>query len=213
MTEAFRLVMTKGPEPGQTIALDKDEMSIGRDPNSDITINDAQISRRHAQVTIRGNVVVLEDLDSTNGTFVNGMRLTASQALSNGDVIGLGDVVTLTFYGQTTNLEETVVALHRAVPQPPAQQPPAQQPPPPPPATPEPTYAPPPAAAPAVVATPPIEAEEPKPRRIGLWVTLGILGLLFVGCVVVAALLWFAPASFWQQLIDMGIPVPSWPPF
>jgi predicted component of type VI protein secretion system len=208
MTDAFRLVMTKGPEPGQTIALDRDEMSIGRDPNSDITINDAQISRRHAQIAVRGNVVVLEDLGSTNGTFVNGMRLTTSQALSNGDVIGLGDVVALTFYGQTTSVEETVVAPQRAAPQPPPPEPEPQQP-----APVAPAYPPPPAAAPAIAAAPPMEVEEPKPRRTGLWIALILLGLFIVGCVVVAALLWFAPESFWQQLIDMGIPVPSWPPF
>lgn len=122
MINGFRLVMTKGPEPGQTFILDQDIISIGRDPGNDIVINHPQVSRQHARMKLQDATMVLEDLSSTNGTFVNGMRLSASQALTNGDVIGLGDAVRFTFYGQATGSEETVVAqptAPSAVPSPP----------------------------------------------------------------------------------------------
>ena len=87
--DGFRLVMTQGPEPGQTFTLDRDTLTIGRDPTSEVVIVDAQVSRQHARLVRQGNVVLLEDLGSTNGTFVNGVRVTTSHALSNGDVIAL----------------------------------------------------------------------------------------------------------------------------
>jgi len=116
MTESLRLVMTQGPQPGQTFSLDKDFVTIGRDPVNDITINSPKVSRQHARLVRRGGVIVLEDLGSTNGTFVNGMRLTSPHTLASGDVISLGDVATFTFYGQPADADETVVGQPSAAP-------------------------------------------------------------------------------------------------
>jgi hypothetical protein len=59
---------------------------------------------------------------------------------------------------------------------------------------------------------PPVAQPVPeKQSRRGLWIALGCLGLLVVACIAILAVLWFAPASFWQQLIDLGIPIPTWP--
>jgi len=111
MIDGSWLVMSQGPQPGQTFMLDRDWLSIGRDPSNDIVINDPQVSRQHARVTRQGQMVVIEDLGSTNGTFANGVRLTGPHVLSNGDVIGLGDGVTLTYYevGIAADIAETVV--------------------------------------------------------------------------------------------------------
>ena len=111
MIDGSWLVMSQGPQPGQTFMLDRDWLTVGRDPSNDIVINDPQVSRQHARITRQGQMVVIEDLGSTNGTFANGMRLTGSHVLSNGDVIGLGNGVTLTYYevGIAADVAETIV--------------------------------------------------------------------------------------------------------
>lgn len=65
---------------------------IGRSPGSDIVIADDFISSRHARVIPAGDEIVLEDLGSTNGTIVNGHRITEPVSLRTGDEIDLGTV-------------------------------------------------------------------------------------------------------------------------
>lgn len=91
----FKLTMRQGPRPDQTFELQKDAYTIGREAGNDIIINDAQVSRHHARLTLQGNAYVLEDLGSTNGTFVNGRRVSGPVTLSAGDMVGLGDTVVL----------------------------------------------------------------------------------------------------------------------
>jgi hypothetical protein len=203
MAEGSRLVMTQGPQPGQTFTLNQDTQTIGRDPSNPIEISDPQISRQHARITRQGGMMILEDLGSTNGTFVNGMRLTSPHALSSGDVIGLGDAVTLTFYGVGTSATETIVGrptVSGPQPPPPEYEPagpqPAPTPPPPGPAT----YTPPPVTAP-----PPVE-EEPPDRR-WIWFGCGCLTLLLIGgCIGVFILdyMGMLPPLFYEPLRWLG---------
>ena len=68
---------------------DGQTLVIGRLPECDITINDASISRRHAQIVRHGDAVSITDLGSTNGTTVNGSKVQRSIVVS-GDEIGVG---------------------------------------------------------------------------------------------------------------------------
>jgi len=95
----FKLTMRQGPRPDQTFELQKDVYTIGREAGNDIIINDAQVSRHHARLTLQGGAYVLEDLGSTNGTFVNGRRVSGPVTLSAGDMVGLGDTVVLAVSG------------------------------------------------------------------------------------------------------------------
>lgn len=208
MTNDSRLVMSQGPQPGQTFVLDQDLLILGREPNSAVMINDPQISRQHARITRQGSLMVIEDMGSTNGTFVNGMRLTSPHTLANNDTISLGDVVTLTYHGASVATTEPL-GLQPTVS---LEQPSYEPPPPPPPAytaPPTPAYTAPPAPAYAAVppAAQPVEEEKSK---TGLWVGCGCLALILV-CIAVGLFVWYAPAPFWQALIDLGIPVPTWP--
>lgn len=96
------LTVKSGPSAGETITLDQEQMILGREPGVDILIDSPGVSRRHARVTIRGGTgagaqVMLEDLGSSNGTFVNGERIYQAVTLKNGDEISLGQSVVLQF--------------------------------------------------------------------------------------------------------------------
>jgi len=93
--ETYRLIVRRGPQPNQVYELNKDIITIGRDITNDIVINDPECSRHHLRLTRGANGFNIEDLGSTNGTFVNGQRLTGVRALNRGDMIGLGETVTL----------------------------------------------------------------------------------------------------------------------
>jgi DNA-binding winged helix-turn-helix (wHTH) protein len=77
------------------------ENVIGRDPDVHICIDHKSVSRRHARIAVRGEIVTLEDLQSRNGTFVGGLRIDSPMELQDGDIIGLGPV-TLTFEALAT---------------------------------------------------------------------------------------------------------------
>jgi pSer/pThr/pTyr-binding forkhead associated (FHA) protein len=71
------------------IPLDKEETTIGRKPENTIHIDNLAVSGRHARVLKIGNKVILEDLGSTNGTFVNDKQIT-KHILQHGDSVVIG---------------------------------------------------------------------------------------------------------------------------
>jgi hypothetical protein len=94
---SFRLIVRRGPQPNQIYELTKGIATIGRDITNDIVINDPEVSRHHCRLTQGGSGYTVEDLGSTNGTFVNGQRLTGARPLMPGDMLGLGETVTLAY--------------------------------------------------------------------------------------------------------------------
>ena len=90
---AARLVVKQGPHPHEEYLLAHTESTIGRTHTNDIEIPDPAVSRQHAQITWREGQFFLEDLGSTNGTFVNDQRVVGIVALNNGDLINLGEAV------------------------------------------------------------------------------------------------------------------------
>ncbi len=98
-SSSFRLIVRRGPRPNEIYELNKGVITIGRDITNDIVINDPEVSRHHLRLTQGGGGYTLEDLGSTNGTFVNGQRLTGARPLQPGDTLGLGETVTLAYEG------------------------------------------------------------------------------------------------------------------
>lgn len=96
-SDTYRLIVRRGPQPNQSFELTKEVTTLGRDVTNDIVINDREVSRHHMRITRSPGGFTIEDLGSTNGTFVNGKRLSGVSPMANGDIIGLGETVTLAF--------------------------------------------------------------------------------------------------------------------
>ena len=91
MTAQFKFL--SGARVGQVETFRKAYIGLGRHPLSDVRCDaegDLDVSSRHAGIVRHGASFVLRDLGSTNGTFVNGARISGDVALADGDVIGLG---------------------------------------------------------------------------------------------------------------------------
>jgi predicted component of type VI protein secretion system len=91
------LVLYKEDEIRQSWPLEAKETTIGRWSGNDVVIADRWVSRRHARIVQRGMRYVIEDLDSKNGTFVNGQRLGVPQELEDGDRIQVAPQYQFTF--------------------------------------------------------------------------------------------------------------------
>lgn len=202
---SYQFVMNAGPTPGKEFPLEKSELFIGRDLTNDIVINDAEISRRHARLVAQAGGYVLEDLGSTNGSFINGQRLTGPYILKSGETVTLGEHVTLVYEGIYSDPDATIVAGSATSVSPFAPPPPQAVMPPPPPVSQQPVMPPPPPPSfsgqipqgPAIAVEPPAP---PKKRRSSSWIIILIVVLLVLLCVCVAAVAWFAPREWWCLL-------------
>ena len=178
MPGQFQLTMRSGPNPGTVYALDSDQIGIGRDSSNDISVNDAEVSRRHARLTFQGGKYVLEDMGSTNGTFVNGQRLTGPRVLKSGEVISLGEQIVFVYEAVDADPGATRIS-PRNIPE---ARPVATPPPPPP------SYA---GEVPSSQpATPPTRKINPVPIAIGV-------GALLLICVCIAFLVWVDQTYRW----------------
>ena len=92
-----KIRMIEGPDPGKETDLAALSFRIGRDADSDLVIGSPAVSRRHARIFHEYDLYRIEDLGSSNGTFVNGERLVEPRTLRDGDVIKLGTVIQLAF--------------------------------------------------------------------------------------------------------------------
>jgi hypothetical protein len=88
-TEGPVLVVRKGPQPGERFFIDCPRLTIGRDPESDIFLNDMTVSRMHAVIESIGSTVKVTDAGSLNGTYVNGVLVDTAE-LSHGDAVQIG---------------------------------------------------------------------------------------------------------------------------
>jgi pSer/pThr/pTyr-binding forkhead associated (FHA) protein len=88
-TDGPVLVVRKGPEVGERFYVESATLTIGRDPASDIFLNDITVSRYHATLERIGDEVSVTDAGSLNGTYVNGVSVDKA-VLRNGDALQIG---------------------------------------------------------------------------------------------------------------------------
>ncbi|MCU0489046.1 MAG: FHA domain-containing protein [Anaerolineales bacterium] len=114
-TRQSRLIVIEGISQGESFSLNQPgaatpmHIVIGRDPGVDILVESPGVSRRHAQITLQGDQCILEDLGSSNGTFLNGERISQPRRLRNGDVIRLGQSVALQYQGEPQEAAATMM--------------------------------------------------------------------------------------------------------
>jgi pSer/pThr/pTyr-binding forkhead associated (FHA) protein len=110
MATNFRLVIRSGVDVGKEYILDKNEFIVGREQTADIIVSDPEISRRHARIFFQNNGYIIEDLGSTNGTFVNGQKISGPYLLRPGEVVNFGEHVSALFESVQVDPNATVVA-------------------------------------------------------------------------------------------------------
>jgi len=109
------LVIKEGPSAGQTYPLEEDEFIIGRAQSSRLQIDSPGISRQHARLTFEKDQYLIEDLGSSNGTFVNGERISEPRPLKNGDTISLGQTVQLEYQAIMPTVTATMIEMDGTV--------------------------------------------------------------------------------------------------
>ncbi|MCP5141059.1 MAG: FHA domain-containing protein [Gammaproteobacteria bacterium] len=92
---------------GKTFPIDR-TFTIGRASDCDLVLASQQVSRQHANISLLGNVLVIDDLQSANGTFVNNQRVTEQRELHDGDQIAFsrGERFLLTLKRRNDEIEE-----------------------------------------------------------------------------------------------------------
>jgi len=108
------LEVVEGPDAGRQIALPR-PLVLGRDSSADVVLADEQVSRRHARVSPSQNGIEIEDLESTNGTFVNDNQLHGRIEIRPGDTVIVGVTVLEARSAQQAREQGSAV---RAVPPP-----------------------------------------------------------------------------------------------
>ena len=108
MTEtSYELVMMRGPSTGAVYALSESSLIVGRDPLSNIVVNDPEVSRQHTLlISSSSGEFRVQDLGSTNGTFIDGKRLGSKpEILRPSNSITMGGAVTFVFR-ERSNIEQ-----------------------------------------------------------------------------------------------------------
>ncbi len=199
--QTYQLKMRSGPNPGMVFLLEQDEILLGRDLANDITIGDPEVSRRHGRIFMQDDNIFVEDLGSTNGTFLNDERISSPKQLRIGDLITLGENIVLVFEETSLDPDATVVSPQVPLDE---QTPPAAQPP---------EYEPDLEDSPYEPPAPRQKAVRPTKEKSGgfpTWLIILIIAIVVLACVI-AVTLYFMPASWWCAItFDMleGCPLP-----
>jgi pSer/pThr/pTyr-binding forkhead associated (FHA) protein len=207
MATNFRLVIRSGVDVGKEYILDKNEFIVGREQTADITVSDPEISRRHARIFFQNGGYIIEDLGSTNGTFVNGQKISGPYLLRPGEVVNFGEHVSVLFESVQVDPNATVVS-SAAAPKAPIASAPAKAP----------LYTPPPAApvsqpmASAPVAQQPFSAPVPQaapakkpgktdtPSKMPRWLKILIIVALVILILCICPIVIIDSLNMWCRL-------------
>ena len=121
----YTVVITEKGGEQQRLDFDKPEVTIGRVQGNDIIFPKGNVSKRHSRIVLKDGKFIVVDLKSTNGTYVNGRKITSPLVIKSSDKIYVGDFI--------MNVEAAPGAVEAAPAPSPAPAPPPRKPPPPPP--------------------------------------------------------------------------------
>ena len=117
MVKRYQLRVPSGPVANQVIELAELDMTLGRDLSNDIVVSDSEVSRNHPRLTWQGDGYTIQDLRSTNGTWVNGNSAMRAARLTAGDMVAVGKVSVFVF--ELVPEPETDTTREQEVPEPP----------------------------------------------------------------------------------------------
>ena len=207
--QSYQLTMRSGPTPGKVFPLEQEEVRLGRDLASDISISDPEVSRHHARFFMQDENIFMEDLGSTNGSFLNGLRISSPQQLRQGDVITFGEKIVMVFEKIIYDRDATVVSSQspRTVQAQPVQEP--YQPEPDSLAYQQPQHLP---RIPGERGSQAPVSRSTAKKKSGLpaWLIILIIAIVVIACVI-AVTFWFMPASWWCAIFFdtlEGCPLP-----
>ena len=109
-----KIIVNPTSSSRREIPLSRTLMSIGRDPSNDVVLPDAMVSRRHAVIEYRGSQYFLRDCNSSNGSLVNGDRVS-ERTLRDGDLVAIG-TARLLFRDEVTEEGSGKVVQHPSSP-------------------------------------------------------------------------------------------------
>ncbi len=93
------IIRSNDNAPEQHLTMDKEAITLGRGEECDIVLDERQISRQHIRIYKEGHKFYIEDLESKNGTWVNGQQLKGTREIGDGDEIQLALVIRIQFVG------------------------------------------------------------------------------------------------------------------
>src|SRR5687768_9799852 len=96
----FTVVITEKGGAQRRMEFDKNEVTIGRVQGNDIILPKGNVSKRHSRIVLKDNRFIVVDLKSTNGTYVNGRKITSPLVVKAGDKIYIGDFILTLEEGQ-----------------------------------------------------------------------------------------------------------------
>jgi len=103
--ESFDLHVVSGPDRGAHRRLGPGKIRVGTAPSCDVRLSDPTVSRLHCQIEVHGHGVRVTDLDSTNGTLVDGVRVYDADLVAGGSVTVGGTTFRLEFAGEPVPIE------------------------------------------------------------------------------------------------------------
>src|SRR3954467_10425583 len=89
----FSVILTEKGGATQRLDFDSEEITIGRIDENDICLPKGNISKKHTKIVVKDGKVIVLDLKSTNGTYVNGKKLAGPQVISATDKVYIGDFI------------------------------------------------------------------------------------------------------------------------
>ena len=89
----FAITLTEKGGEQRRLDFDKAEITIGRVQGNDVVLPKGNVSKRHARIVLKDGKFIIVDLKSTNGTYVNGRKITSPLVVKDSDKIYIGDFI------------------------------------------------------------------------------------------------------------------------
>src|SRR3954453_11001587 len=89
----FTVVITEKGGAQKRLSFNEPEVTVGRVPGNDVVLPKGNVSKRHSRIVLKDSRFIVVDLKSTNGTYVNGRKITSPLVVKEGDKIYIGDFV------------------------------------------------------------------------------------------------------------------------